>query len=110
MGAPHVSVRRFRTIIALAIGAALVATGCSSANDTPQAQAGRTSEQSGAPSPVAAANDVLPDPKLQLSPETVVVRSNGGRAVKAIPDDPDTIVIDAGAEGADQLDQGEICC
>ncbi len=106
MRASHRSLPRVRVAAALAIAAALLATGCSSGGDAREAQAGRISEQSAAPVP--AANDVLPDPKLQLSPDTVVVRSNGGRAVKAIPDDHDTIVIDANAEGADQLDQGEI--
>jgi hypothetical protein len=104
---PHRPATRVRAA-ALAVAAALFATACSSGGDAPETQAGRASEQSAGTLPVAAANDVLPDPKLELSPDTVVVRSNGGRAVKAIPDDPDTIVIDANAEGADQLDQGEI--
>jgi hypothetical protein len=108
MFAPHRTVTRVRAAAALAVAAALLGTACSSGGDPPEAQAGRASEQSPAATPVVAANDVLPDPKLQLSPDTVVVRSNGGRAVKAIPDDQDTIVIDAKAEGADQLDQGEI--
>jgi hypothetical protein len=108
MSASHRPVTRVRAAAALAVAAALLATACSSGGDTPDTQAGRASDQSAVPSPVAAANDVLPDPKLQLSPDTVVVRSNEGRAVKAIPDDQDTIVIDANAEGADQLDQGEI--
>lgn len=70
-------------------------------------QAGRTSSEETAPAAATVA-DVLPDPKLELSADTVVVRSDGGRAVRSIPDDPDTIVIDADAAGADQLDQGEI--
>lgn len=98
--------RTNRRAVALAVAAALFGAACSSGGDTGSVQAGKTA--SGASEPVKAVADVLPDPKLELSADTVVVRSNGGKAVRSIPDDRDTIVIDAGAEGADQLDQGEI--
>ena len=99
--------RPFRTAVTVALGAALLGAACSSGggggDPVPANRAsGKVDE---AP---AAATDVLPDPRLELSADTVVVRSNGGRAVRSVPDDRDTIVIDAAAPGADQLDQGEI--
>ena len=99
--------RRFRTAVTVALGAALLGAACSSGggggDPVPANRASRKVDE--AP---AAATDVLPDPKLELSADTVVVRSNGGRAVRSVPDDRDTIVIDAAAPGAAQLDQGEI--
>ncbi|HET9773039.1 MAG TPA: hypothetical protein VFS16_19230 [Acidimicrobiia bacterium] len=99
-----------RTAVASVAGFALLASACSSGGKDDgggAVQAGRASDQPAA-AVVPASADVLPDPRLQLSADTVIVRSNGGRAVRSIPDDPDTLVIDAGAEGADQLDEGEI--
>jgi hypothetical protein len=108
---PLRSRRRFRGTVAFLAGLALLGSACSSgggAGDGPEAvQAGRASDESAA-AVVPAAADVLPDPKLELSTDTVIVRSDGGRALKSFPEDPDRIVIDAGAEGADQLDEGEI--
>jgi hypothetical protein len=52
--------------------------------------------------------DVLPDPKLELSADTVIVRSDGGKAVKGFGADGKTIRIDAKAKGADKLAIGKI--
>jgi hypothetical protein len=98
--------RPFRVAVALAAVASLGAACSSGGGDRDAVQTGGVTDEPA--TTVPAAQDVLPDPSLQLSAETVVVRSNGGRAVRSIPDDRDTIVIDANAEGADQLDQGEI--
>ncbi len=102
--------RPFRVTVACLAGFALLGSACSSGGgeggDAEAVQAGLASDEASPALPAAA--DVLPDPKLELSGDTVIVRSDGGRAVRSFPDDADTIVIDAGAEGADQLDQGEI--
>jgi hypothetical protein len=62
----------------------------------------------GGPGPLPATNDVLPDTSITLTDDVVVVRSNGGAAVKSLGDDGKTITIDAAAEGADKLEPGKI--
>jgi len=51
--------------------------------------------------------DELPSSELTLADNAVVVRSDGGNAVKEISPDGKRIVLDAGAEGADQLQPGK---
>lgn len=91
-------------VVTVMVAVSMLAAACSGGGGT--VQAGTAAEGDTPSSPPV--RDVLPDPNLELSDETVVVRSDGGRAVKQIPDDAGTIVIDAGAEGADELDPGDI--
>jgi hypothetical protein len=56
----------------------------------------------------AIADDVAPDESIDLADDVVVVRSNGGKAVRSFEDDGATLVIDADAEGADELEAGEV--
>ena len=99
--------RRFRLqpAVALLAGLSVLGAACSSGGGD-QVQAG--TETGGTTATSSPARDVLPDPGIELTEDTVIVRSDGGRAVKAFPDDPDTIVIDASAKGASELDSGDI--
>ncbi|MEW6476168.1 MAG: hypothetical protein AB1679_28245 [Actinomycetota bacterium] len=97
--------RRSRALIGVFAAVSVLGAACSSGGGRDVQQAATSKEDAPAPQKV---HDVLPDPSITLTDDTVVVRSAGGRAVRRFDDDPDTIVIDAGAEGADQLDPGEI--
>ena len=76
----------------------------SRSTDTTEAESSKTV----AAAAIAGVEDVLPDPKLDLADDVVVVRSNGGKAVKEFADDGETIVIAADAKGASELEQGDI--
>lgn len=52
--------------------------------------------------------DVEPDKDITLADDVVVVRSDGGKAVKASAPNGSTITIDAKAPGADKLAEGKI--
>lgn len=52
--------------------------------------------------------DVEPDRSITLTADVVVVRSDGGKAVKASAPDGSTITIDGNAPGADKLAAGKI--
>jgi hypothetical protein len=99
-----------RTAVALVVSVAVLsAAACSSGGgDGDSVQAGGVSgERSEATTTTAPVRDVMPDPDIELTEDTVVVRSEGGRAVKSFSGG-DIIVIDADAEGADELDAGEV--
>lgn len=101
------SVPMRRAATALLASVAVLSAACSSGGGGDGGvQAGSVSEEPAKPT-AAPGRDVLPDPDIELTQDTVVVRSDGGRAVKKFSGG-DTIVIDADAEGADELDAGEI--
>jgi hypothetical protein len=58
------------------------------------------------PNTVASGPDELPSSDLTLAPDTVVVRGGGGAAVKELTSDG--LVLDAGAEGAGDLEEGDV--
>ena len=55
-----------------------------------------------------AGTDELPSKDITLADDVVVVKSNGGKAVKKIGEDGTTIVLDPAAEGADKLEAGKV--
>jgi hypothetical protein len=57
---------------------------------------------------VVSGPDELPSSDLTLAEGAVVVRGGGGVAVRELSTDGRTIVLDAGAEGADQLEDGDV--
>jgi hypothetical protein len=95
--------------VASAVVTALVLAGCGGGGDkgTPadKAQAGAVST-TGKATPAAAG--VGPDKNITLTPETVVVDGNRGKALKSFGTDGRSLVLDAGAKGADQLAPGKI--
>lgn len=60
------------------------------------------------PNQVASGPDELPSSDLTLADDAVVVRGGGGSAVKELSTDGATLVLDAGADGADQLESGDV--
>lgn len=103
-----------RTVSAVAVAVALVLGACGgggSDGDTVQ-QGGQAKTDEGTPAngsaPAAGVKDVRPDDDIDLTDDTVVVASDGGKAVKSFGSDGKTIVIDAGADGADELAEGKI--
>lgn len=58
------------------------------------------------PNTVASGPDELPSADLTLAPDTVVVRGGGGSAVRELTSDG--LVLDAGAEGAGDLEEGDV--
>jgi hypothetical protein len=55
-----------------------------------------------------AAADKGPDKNITLTADTVVVDGDGGKALKSFGPDGRSLVLDAGAKGADQLAAGKI--
>ena len=65
-------------------------------------------ERAGAPNAVVSGPDELPSDQVTLGPNTVVVRGNGGKAIKSVAADGSTFTLDGSAEGIDKVKAGSI--
>jgi hypothetical protein len=83
------------------------AGGAGTANGSTNGNDGGSGTAGGA-GPLAAATDDLPDKSITLDDNVVVVRSNGGAAVKSLGDDGKSLTLDPSAEGVDKLEPGKI--
>jgi hypothetical protein len=97
-----------RIVVTSMVVAALVLAGCGGGGgDAPpdQTQAGGA-DSGGTKTPAGSDDGVSKD--ITLTPDTVVVNGDGGKALKSFGTDGKSLVIDAGAKGADQLAPGKI--
>src|SRR5688500_5991259 len=99
--------RRIDIASVVVAGLILAACGGGGVKGTPadKTQAGGVTT-TGKATPAAA--DKGPDKNITLTADTVVVDSDGGKALKSFGPDGRSLVLDAGAKGADQLAPGKI--
>lgn len=103
---------RSRAAVSLLVLVALVASACGGGGGDEAAAprkkpAAAVKDESREPA-LAGIRDELPNDDLELASDVVIVRSDRGRAVRAFGVDGDKLVLDADAEGLDELDEGEV--
>ncbi len=94
--------------VATVVAAALVLGACGGGGGGGDSSSADQTKAGGAVSDKETGASAGPDKNITLTADTVVVDGNGGKTLKTFGPDGRSLVLDAGAKGADQLAAGKI--